>query len=476
MTTSKVTADVPIHFEGKDADGTKWTRDVTLTLAPSPYTEATTGMTAVSVPATVQQNPKADAACQYSHRIVVQETGGFLMQMTVLKQGTTDLSSQIQQIFGTTHLAPWGTLQGDVCFAGSTAPGAKTYTVSGITEYGNTLSAAVNVTLAAAPAAAATATVAPQAVTLGLASSARSATTSVALSFTGGSPAWTTAVVPGAAWLTVGPASGTGSGTLNLTVNSTGLSSGAYTGTVLVLAADTVPQSIQIPVTFVVGASGSISIAAIANGASYAQAFAPGTLVTVFGTGLAGTTASASVLPLPLALGGVSATVNGISAPLYYVSATQINVQIPYETGAGPAVLGINNGGLVASFPFTVAAAAPGLFTAADGTLAPSGTAKQGAVATAYITGDGDTTTFLMTGDSPATGTATSKLPKPKLPLTVTVGGVTATVSFAGIPPGLVGVTQINFTVPAGAPLGSQPVVVTVGTAKSQTARMIVTQ
>jgi uncharacterized protein (TIGR03437 family) len=56
-----------------------------------------------------------------------------------------------------------------------------------------------------------------------------------------------------------------------------------------------------------------------------------------------------------------------------------------------------------------------------------------------------------------------SKLPAPILPVKVTVGGVPATVSFAGIPSGLVGVSQIDFTVPAAVPPGPQPVVVTVG-------------
>ena len=46
---------------------------------------------------------------------------------------------------------------------------------------------------------------------------------------------------------------------------------------------------------------------------------------------------------------------------------------------------------------------------------------------------------------------------------TLTVGGVQATVAFAGVPNGLSGVTQINFTVPLNVPAGVQPVVVTVG-------------
>jgi uncharacterized protein (TIGR03437 family) len=45
---------------------------------------------------------------------------------------------------------------------------------------------------------------------------------------------------------------------------------------------------------------------------------------------------------------------------------------------------------------------------------------------------------------------------------------------FLGIPPGLVGVTQINFDVPSNAPLGKQQVVVTVGGVASQPATFTV--
>jgi uncharacterized protein (TIGR03437 family) len=259
-------------------------------------------------------------------------------------------------------------------------------------------------------------------------------------------------------------------------VNAAGLSRGAYAGLISVQSDDGLPQVIHIPVTFVVGASETTVVTAIANGGSYGQAFAPGTLMTVFGTQLSPVTRSAVAVPLPLDIAGVSATVNGVSAPLYYVSPGQINVQVPYETGVGFAVLGVNNNGQVSSFPFTVAPAAPGLFTTADGSLTPSASARQGQPAVAFITGDGDTSTFLITGASPPTGTATARLPRPRLPVSVTVGGLPATVTFVGTPIGLVGISQINFTVPATAPLGSQAVVVTVGGVRSQAGHINVTQ
>ena len=55
---------------------------------------------------------------------------------------------------------------------------------------------------------------------------------------------------------------------------------------------------------------------------------------------------------------------------------------------------------------------------------------------------------------------------------TVTIGGLPATIDFIGIPSGLVGVTQINFTIPSGASIGTQPVVVTFGGVRSAAAML----
>jgi uncharacterized protein (TIGR03437 family) len=187
-------------------------------------------------------------------------------------------------------------------------------------------------------------------------------------------------------------------------------------------------------------------------------------LMSVFGTGLSPATQHAPQVPLPLTMQGVTATVNGYPAPLLDVSPEQLNVQVPYEAGAGPAILGVNNNGQVAYFPFTVQANAPGIFMTLDGAgkLVPFASGKRGDILLAFITGEGAVTPPVYTGRTPTTADVT-KLPAPAAPISITVGGVAATIQFVGIPRGLVGVTQINFTVPASAPLGDQPVVVTVG-------------
>ncbi len=119
-------------------------------------------------------------------------------------------------------------------------------------------------------------------------------------------------------------------------------------------------------------------------------------------------------------------------------------------------------------------AAAPALVTDTGGNVLPAINAVQGQVATMYMTGDGDVTPALATGLSPFAGTQPAKLPHPKLPVTVTVGGVQVFLQFIGIPPGVVGLTQINFIVPSSVPAGLQPVVVTVGGVASPTAYVMV--
>jgi uncharacterized protein (TIGR03437 family) len=311
--------------------------------------------------------------------------------------------------------------------------------------------------------------------TLSVADPGQSDGTSFDVKFAGGAPQWTVTALPvKPAWLTITKNGGPGAGSVALAASSTGLSKGVYTATLSIEGVGSLPQAITVPVTFVVGASASIAIGGAAHGASFQKVFAPGMVLSVFGSNLAPSTAVAGSLPLPLSLAGVSATVNGVSAPFYFVSAGQINLQVPYETGTGTAVLAINNNGNVASFAFPVSVSAPGIFVGPDGSVAPNATGKAGDTLLAFVTGDGDQTPTLATGATPAPGTALSRLPKSRLPVTMTVGGVPATIVFNGIPTGLAGVTQINFTVPDGVPAGVQDVVITVGGVASAAAKLTV--
>jgi uncharacterized protein (TIGR03437 family) len=218
-----------------------------------------------------------------------------------------------------------------------------------------------------------------------------------------------------------------------------------------------------------------LNIAGISNAATGQQAYAPGMILSIYGSALGTFAESAYTVPLPQYLAGFSATINGVTAPIYYVSPSQVNVQIPYETRPGTATLVVWTPYDSATYRFNVSAAAPGIFTFSDGSINPYRTASRSAEIAMYITGEGGVTPALATGATPA---AQATIPSPRLPVSVTVGGVAvlpSNVEFTGIPSGLVGVTQINFTVPSTVPVGMQQVVVTIGGVSSPPASLLVT-
>ena len=225
------------------------------------------------------------------------------------------------------------------------------------------------------------------------------------------------------------------------------------------------------------GAPSSVFISGLANAASFTRAYAPGMTLSVFGSQLGPSTAGASSVPLPVSMAGVDATVNGVAAPLFYVSPKQLNLQIPYETAVnGTATLQINNNGQATSQNFPVAIAAPGIFTDQTGAIVPNGSAIRGQLTTVFVAGAGSMTPPIPTGAAPLAGTPTDSLPQPAQTTIVTVGNVPAPIDFIGVPPGLVGVTQINFQVPNGVGIGAQSVVVSVGGVSSAPANLRVTQ
>jgi len=192
-----------------------------------------------------------------------------------------------------------------------------------------------------------------------------------------------------------------GSATITATYNASG-SSTSSTATVTVSVVSTTT-----------GAGSTPSIAGLANGASFKQTFAPGMILSVFGTKLSPSIASAQTVPLPYSLSGVAVTLNGVVAPLYYVSSGQINLEIPYETSTGSATVAINNNGQVSTQSFSVGAVAPGIFTDLSGVQVPSTSAARGDFIALYMTGAGLVSPEVSSGAAPATSTALANLPKP---------------------------------------------------------------
>jgi len=453
-------------FTGVDAAGISWSRQIAVNYL-SVQSENQYSFTAA--PLTVTQNA-ANSACQFPVFLSIDDSGGYLNLFTGLWAGTVDMSSQFVPIFGSTRLQAWGSIQGTLCLNGITPP-ASEY-VYPIRSDGFAQEVLVN--FVKAPANPIAISAAPAAISLTAPGVSQAAQGTLSIGITDKSQSWTAAVYPNnrtAGWLSLSQVSGTGPAQITLTATGFGYEPGAYRGLIVFQSANAVPQYITVPVMFVLGAASGISIAGVANPASGQTIGAAGMLLSVFGAGLAPSAQNVTASPLPFAAGSVTATVNNFAAPLLYVSPNQVNIQIPYEVGAGPAVLGINNNGLVAGFQFQVAPSAPAIYTDGSGNLAGNIAVQTGGIATLYLNGAGDVTPSLLT----ANFAPVSPVVAPVMPLSVTVGGVPALLQFAGLAPGNIGTTQVNFYVPASLS-GAQPVVVTVGSASSPPVNVTVKQ
>jgi uncharacterized protein (TIGR03437 family) len=220
----------------------------------------------------------------------------------------------------------------------------------------------------------------------------------------------------------------------------------------------------------------------VVNAGSYAPItapLAPGELITLFGTGLApATLVSTGGLPFPTTLGGVQVLINNTPAPVYYVSKSQLSVIVPYGlanalTTTGLAQVQVNNNGVLSN-TVTLAAtdAIAGIFTQsqngigyanalhADGSLVtPKNPAQPGETLAIYLTGLGTVSPTVTDGSL-----------GPSSPLSNAdeyTGGYgqggflvffndytngvfdSASVTYAGLAPGLAGLYQLNVTVPS---------------------------
>jgi uncharacterized protein (TIGR03437 family) len=231
------------------------------------------------------------------------------------------------------------------------------------------------------------------------------------------------------------------------------------------------------------------AVAGTVDGASYVTPVVAGSIAAVFGTNLAmGQEASSGPAPLPKTLAQSSSTIGGTQAPLYFAVSTQVNLQVPCELAGQQQASIITTVNGVPSAASTVALApfAPGIFTMnAMGTgqgavllvstyqlASAANPATRGSYIAIFCTGLG------AVANQPATGTTAS----PGAPLsvalttpTVTIGGTSAVVTYAGLAPGFVGLYQINARVPSEITVGSAvPLIVSMGDTTSNTVTIAV--
>ncbi|MGA2149331.1 MAG: protease pro-enzyme activation domain-containing protein [Bryobacteraceae bacterium] len=448
---------------GTDANRNPWSRTFTVNYNP-PLTPGADFRLSAS-PLVVTQNTAADSSCQWQVLLHVDDVmGGIEDTITGLHAGNVDMTSQIPSIFGTPRLNSWASLQGKLCFGGIVPPASEVVEV----DVDGSLTQQIVVSFAGPPANPTKITSAPTAVNLTAHDATTPASATLSIGIADKTQPWTLSIYPAnrtSAWLTASQYTGTGPAQIALTASGTGFEPGAYWATVVIQSPNAVPQIVNVPVMFVLGGNTSgTAITAAVNSGSFQPTASPGMLLSVFGSNLSNSTATAPASTVaPYSLGGVTATVNDIAAPLFYVSPNQLNIQVPQEVGAGPAVLGINNNGAVAGFPIQVGASAPAIFTDGNGNVVPNATVTQGGYGTIFFTGAGEISNLPLTGQAPSVTTPVSSLGKPCLPLSITVGGAPALIQFDGQAPGKFGTTQVNFIVPPETSVGDTLVIVTVG-------------
>jgi uncharacterized protein (TIGR03437 family) len=188
---------------------------------------------------------------------------------------------------------------------------------------------------------------------------------------------------------------------------------------------------------------------------------------------------------LPAQLDSITATVNGKSAFLYYISPTQINILTPPAAMSGPVQVQVtNNGTATAMFTAQAQPLSPSFFVF-DGThvaavhlngslLGPttlypgsSTPAKPGETVVLYANGFGPTSTPVVSGSVLQSG-ALSPTP------VIKIGGVTANVLFAGLV--APGEFQFNVVVPSGLANGDQSITATYGGQATQAGTLITIQ
>ena len=215
----------------------------------------------------------------------------------------------------------------------------------------------------------------------------------------------------------------------------------------------------------------------VVNSADFTPPVASGGLISVFGSQLSTVTAVAGEIPIPSILGGACLTVNGEPAPLLMISPSQINAQLPFEAEGDTILVLHSPGGVSNNVNITVLDTAPAVFR--NGTAGPntglamvvrasnnmlatlSNPVHRGDILVIYVTGLGRTTLPIEAGVPAPVDPLLSVMVQPE----VTLGGVALPVLYAGLTPGLVGVDQINVSVPSWVPTGmSVPLRIVQGT------------
>ena len=297
-------------------------------------------------------------------------------------------------------------------------------------------------------------------------------------------------------WLSVAVTSDASGTYVSTSIRDVNLLPAIYDSAITVKSTDFQFADLVVPVRYVVNLAGvsgpKISSGGISNGATFAAGGAPGTWISIFGTGLASVTqnwnpSTVNGALLPTNVGGTEVFVGGVRAAISYVSPTQVNALVPGipDRGWVPVEVRANNQSSELGYLW-VADRSPAFFVysplggkypaAQHGDTKPVGPpsfvpgarpAKALEAIAIYGTGFGPT--------NPATDpsrffSGAAPLANPQ-DVSVTVGGLNAAVEFVGlVAPGLY---QLNVKL-AALPVGEHPILVRIGTYTTQVGIVII--
>lgn len=217
-------------------------------------------------------------------------------------------------------------------------------------------------------------------------------------------------------------------------------------------ATTTFPQTMTIDYVRVYrsNAQAIINPGGVVDAASFGAQLAPGSLASIFGTGMADNVYSslfdATLNAFPGSTAGVSVMVDGRAAPLTFVSPAQINFQIPWEASANPGVQVVRGGVPSNMEPLALTPTAPSVFE-----LPPNEWFTPAGPGTAIVTCVGHYCTLWGNGfGAPAQQDgAPAPVANTAAACTLKIENQAANITYCGTAPGLV-IDQLNFTYPSG--------------------------
>lgn len=283
-------------------------------------------------------------------------------------------------------------------------------------------------------------------------------------------------VAPSASWLAVTQTGGSTPANVFVTVAPGDLPAGTYTAEIG-LNPNNATERVGIPVKLEIRPSAAVmEVRDVVNaGSRLAGPVAPGSLVEIRGSNFSRVVEQATAVPFPVSLAAMSVLLNGTAIPLHSVGPDRVIAQLPFDLPSGSHTMRLRSGSFdFSEVAFTVASSAPGIVLQGDRAAAinQDGTvnsrqanAAPGSIVSVFLTGQGQVTPPVSAG----VAAPPAPLSRPVLPVTATVGEISAVVRDAVLAPGQPGVLQVNLSIPELSP-GEYLLRITVGANTSNAA------